>query len=117
MKGNPCGNPFWRIQFNCDASVLMAKLVSVGGNNITKRSICHTSVKFSGETIAEFLVMNSSGSIAKSGVVSCYGGEFGEGDLQSLPNAVGKAICTPQQKDAKKKTTEATAQAGKQGQR
>jgi hypothetical protein len=102
LKAAPGGN----------ASILMAKLVSVGGNNITKRNIFHTSLRFSGGAIAEFLFMDNSGSIAKSGVVSCYGGAFGEGDLRSLSVPAGAGICR-----SEKKAAEGEASRKKEGQK
>ncbi|PYV83039.1 MAG: hypothetical protein DMG05_26995 [Acidobacteria bacterium] len=85
-----------------NASVLLAKFVAVGGNNITKRNIFHTSIKFSGGAVTEFFLMDKTGSIAKSGVVSCYGGQFGEGDLEALSAPPKPDICTTENKAAEK---------------
>ena len=65
---------------------LVVQFVAAGGNNIAKRNIFYTSLRFSGGVIAQFLLMNPDGTVAKSGVVSCYGGQLGEDDIPAKLN-------------------------------
>jgi hypothetical protein len=79
-----------------DAYLLVTKIISVGGNNISKKNIFWSTISFSGGIVAEYLLNDSSGAVVASGTVECYGGRVKEANLQNAGLDDAKRIsCTP----------------------
>jgi hypothetical protein len=76
--------------------LLMTKIVSVGGNNITKKNAFWSSLSFSGGIVAEYFLNNNLGAIVQSGTVECYGGRIKEDDLQKGLSSAAGIVCSPE---------------------
>jgi hypothetical protein len=76
--------------------LLITKIITVGGNNITKKNAFWSSLSFSGGIVAEYLLNNNEGAIAQSGTVECYGGRVKEGDLQKGLGSADTFVCSPE---------------------
>jgi hypothetical protein len=78
-----------------EAIIVNVKFVTAGGNNIIKKNVFHSTLRFSGGVVAEYLVADHSGYLTASGVVACYGGQFGENDIQKgFTKRKGEISCT-----------------------
>ena len=64
------------------ANLLHVGFVTAGGNNIIKRNIFSSSLRFSGGVVAKYLLVDKDGYLTASGVVACYGGQLKEGDIK-----------------------------------
>ena len=53
--------------------VLITKMSAVGGGNATRQNIFRTTLSFSGEITATYLLLDSSGAVATAGMTQCYG--------------------------------------------
>jgi hypothetical protein len=77
------------------ANLLNVKFVTAGGNNIIKRNIFHSSLRFSGGVVTQYLLIDNTGYVTASGVVACYGGQLKEGDIgQAFAKKKGAMPCT-----------------------
>jgi hypothetical protein len=65
-----------------EAIIVNVKFVTAGGNNIIKKNVLYSTLRFSGGVVAEYLLADHLGYLTASGVVACYGGQFGEDDIQ-----------------------------------
>jgi uncharacterized protein YjbI with pentapeptide repeats len=80
---------------NDGANLLNVKFVTAGGNNIIKRNIFHSSLRFSGGVVTEYLLIDNAGYVTSSGVVACYGGQLKEGDIgKAFTKQKGAMACT-----------------------
>lgn len=78
-----------------DAGLLHVGFVTAGGNNIIKRNIVHSSLRFSGGVIAKYLLADDAGYITASGVVACYGGQLKEHEIgDSFAKRKGAMACS-----------------------
>lgn len=76
-------------------TIVNVKFVAAGGNNVIKKNVFYSTLRFSGGVIAEYLLADTSGYLVGSGVVSCYGGQFGEDDIQNgFKKKKGEISCT-----------------------
>lgn len=77
------------------ANLLHVGFVTAGGNNIIKRNIFHSSLRFSGGVVAKYLLVDNAGYLTDSGVVACYGGQLKEGDIgKAFKEQKGAMACT-----------------------
>jgi hypothetical protein len=77
------------------ANLLHVGFVTAGGNNIIKRNIFHSSLRFSGGVVAKYLLVDTDGYLAQSGVVACYGGQLKEDDIgKAFTKKKGAMSCT-----------------------
>lgn len=77
------------------ANIVNVKFITAGGNNIIKRSVFGSRLRFSGGVVAEYLLVDKSGYITGSGVVACYGGQLGEDDIsKGFKKKKSGASCT-----------------------
>lgn len=65
-----------------DRVIVNVKFVAAGGNNIIKKNVLYSTLRFSGGVVVEYLLADHAGFLTASGVVACYGGQFGEDDIQ-----------------------------------
>jgi hypothetical protein len=79
-----------------EAIIVNVKFVAAGGNNIIKRNALFSTLRFSGGVVAQYLLADHSGYLTTSGVVACYGGQFGEGDIKNgFKKKKAEISCTP----------------------
>jgi hypothetical protein len=84
-----------RTKVTKEANIVNVKFVTAGGNNIIKKNAFSSTLRFSGGVVTEYLVVDSSGYIAASGVVACYGGQFGEDEIANgFQKKKSGATCT-----------------------
>lgn len=53
--------------------VLITKMSAVGGDNATRQNIFKTTLSFSGEITATYLLLDNTGSVVTAGMTQCYG--------------------------------------------
>jgi hypothetical protein len=53
--------------------VLITKMSAIGGDNATRQNIFRTTLSFSGEITATYLLLDNSGAVVTAGMTQCYG--------------------------------------------
>jgi hypothetical protein len=61
------------VEIEAKPFVLVTKMSAIGGDSATRQNIFHTTLSFSGEITATYMLLGANGEVASGGMIQCYG--------------------------------------------